>query len=435
MKESNKVIAWRIATAATLFVAACTENVSPTQTVEESGDSSRSTETTDNDIQPKTEIPQFEPTITKTVPEQIVEETPDATSTPEEIEPTNTPLPTSTWTEFGGEYSSGQIEIINGGALSQHAEKMSDWEKWWGTADNRPFHPETTLLKRVPFFPKDDPENANKTIVVWQALGENYQGKLFYYPIDREGEKFLSSPPETAVDTIPEGFGPLEISSGDEGLELANINGELVRIDPRTEKVVEKINFQTAQWEDIIMENWESGLVDGSALIPTQRVRLSLENSPWEGGEVTLFYLRAAYAHKVIRIKEVSPDIDEITWGFNLKGNHYTYKTLYTRSDMVRPNRTIAHFGADEILLGDLAGPQVAGLESVMEGKPGWIDTVFTEPEEEAAREVWGQLRSDSEIKSQIIDFWSEGDIAQDWEIDQDGVVDLTKIIALTWGE
>ena len=73
----------------------------------------------------------------------------------------------------------------------------------------------------------------------------------------------------------------------------------------------------------------------------------------------------------------------------------------------------------------------VAGLESEMVDNPNWVNEVFTEESEAPDREVWGGLKADSDIKKQILDFWAEGKISDEWQVDEDGVIDLTKLVVL----
>ena len=57
------------------------------------------------------------------------------------------------------------------------------------------------------------------------------------------------------------------------------------------------------------------------------------------------------------------------------------------------------------------------------------MDEVFTEPEEEGARFTWSQIEFDSEVKSQLVNFWSQGTVPGDWKSDPDGVWDFTKLV------
>jgi hypothetical protein len=415
-----KAIAWFILTSALLT--ACTAATTPPS-------SSTPISTSTATFVVKTSTPtQVEPTPTGAT----VEPSPTPTD-----EPTPTIIPISKWFDYSGDagkdYSPEQIELITSGALSEQEEQLNNWEVWWGQASNSPFRTETTQVQKVPFFAEDDPNNPEKTIVLWQALGPDNKETMFYLPIDTDNGRFMDSPPGTPTDTIPEDLRPLEVSGGDEGLDLVNIDGELVRKDPRTNLVIEKIDFEKAEWEDIIIADWDVGLIDGAALPRPQRVRVSLENSLWEEGDVILFYMSPTYAHKVIRIKNLDLAIEEITFGFIINGNRYRFKTLYTEAPMIRPDGTVSHFGQNTINLGELKSPQIVGLESAMRENPEWVNRIFSDSDEKAAREVYGGLNPDSGIKEEIRKYWSEGIIPDDWQVDSDGVVDLTELVVLAW--
>ena len=146
----------------------------------------------------------------------------------------------------GGAYTPEQIELIQEGMFSEQEERLDNWvTNYWGKAENRPFLPGSDELQYLYFFNKANPENA---IVVLQALGEDYQGALFTVPF-RDGE-FLQTPPEVpeGIFDIPEGLGPLAISGGEDHT-LANVEGELVRVNQEGQ-IAQRINTE-GQWEDV----------------------------------------------------------------------------------------------------------------------------------------------------------------------------------------
>ena len=96
-------------------------------------------------------------------------------------------------------------------------------------------------------------------------------GRTFYLPIDGEQRNISEFPPDTPVDTIPEGLGLLEVSGGEEGLILTNRGGELVRVVMLTDTVVERINFNTAAWEDENIGDLGSRFTRWILLSPTFR--------------------------------------------------------------------------------------------------------------------------------------------------------------------
>jgi len=114
-----------------------------------------------------------------------------------------------------------------------------------------------------------------------------------------------------------------------------------------------------------------------------------------------------------------------------MKGKELTYKILRTEFEIIRADGSVFLFNKENIEVGDYGSPWVSGLESEMEDKPGWIDRVFSDPDEEAEHFVWGQLSANSEILSQVGEYWRNGVIPEDedWVVDEDGVLDLTGLV------
>jgi hypothetical protein len=188
-------------------------------------------------------LPTTEPTERIEVPVNPVQVTPTA-----EIAET----PTVARPEFkpgaGGAYTAEQQQLIESGALADKEAVILAWVKYWGNATNTPLNPESwgRDIFYYYLFPMDQTE-LDKTMVGVVLLGDPYYGKTYFNPI-KDG-KFMTQPPTPTSDkyTIPEGFGPLEVSGGAEGLTLVNVGGQLVRVDS-TGQIAETIDMATAQW-------------------------------------------------------------------------------------------------------------------------------------------------------------------------------------------
>jgi hypothetical protein len=154
----------------------------------------------------------------------------------------------------GGLYSEKQIELIENGAFKKQEEDYTKWVvDFWGKADNRPFHPETVELKFKYVFDPENSEDSGKAGVLLEALGD-YKGRTFTFPYDTQKGEFRTNPPATPSGnfSIPEGWGPLELSGGDKGYLLSINNGEWVRRNPETGNVTQVINKE-GQWEDVAL--------------------------------------------------------------------------------------------------------------------------------------------------------------------------------------
>ena len=147
----------------------------------------------------------------------------------------------------GGRYSDGQIKLIENGQFRGQEEVLSRWVKdYWGLAENRPFNPESVDLHYIYVF---DNKNRARAGVLLQAGGD-YAGRTFTIPI-KDGQ-YMQTPPNPSGGEfdIPTGFGPLELSGGNEELVLGYRLGAWVRLD-QAGNVAETLNLKTAQWEKV----------------------------------------------------------------------------------------------------------------------------------------------------------------------------------------
>jgi hypothetical protein len=189
------------------------------------------------------------PSTEESLPTPVEKTTPGGASVEEEV-----PIATPTRPELervaeGGPFTPEQYDLIYvQEKYKGQEEQLTRWVKdYWGKANNAPFHPGSTELNFKYFFDENDDEEA---IVLLEAGGEDYQGATFTKPFDMAKGKLMDEPPpapEGEFD-IPEGLGPLRVSGGD--YTLANVYGELARIDGNGE-VVQMINDQ-GQWEEVL---------------------------------------------------------------------------------------------------------------------------------------------------------------------------------------
>ncbi len=138
-----------------------------------------------------------------------------------------------------GDYTPEQMERIQSGEFSDQENALESWTRYWGAAENGPFHPETKDLHYKYLF-----DGEGNCFVLLEAGGGGREGKLFALPI-RDG-KFMAVPPETPEGGfgIPEGFGPLMLSGS-----VAYRDGGLVRLDEGG-GVSERLDMETARWEE-----------------------------------------------------------------------------------------------------------------------------------------------------------------------------------------
>ncbi len=173
-------------------------------------------------------------------PEVLLE--PTAIIQTSEVTQEATSVPTPTRPDFeggaGGPYTSEQIQKITNGEFADQENTFKNWMQYWGTAENRPFHPKTKDLHYKYLF-----DGEGNCFVLLEASGEGYEGKLFALPI--KNGQFMTVPPETPEGgfDIPEGFGPLMLTGS-----VAYRDGGLVRLD-ESGGVSERLDMETARWE------------------------------------------------------------------------------------------------------------------------------------------------------------------------------------------
>lgn len=157
-----------------------------------------------------------------------------------------------------GDYDAGQWERIQSGEFSDQENAYENWTRYWGAAENGPFHPETKDLHYKYLF-----DEGGNCFVLLEASGEGREGKLFALPI-KDG-LFMEAPPEIPNEgfDIPEGFGPLMLTGS-----VAYRDGGLVRLDENG-GVSERLNLETARWEsagfvELLPSTWEACLEENS---------------------------------------------------------------------------------------------------------------------------------------------------------------------------
>lgn len=181
------------------------------------------------------------------IPEELGQATTATQEATATAEPTATPLPAPTRPDEATAkqlYSPEQIQSITGGAFAEQEESLAAWWAYWQRAIVRPFPAETQ-----PVFCYYWDENSKAGGVLIQPGGE-YQSRSFYFPVTKDG--YMTVPPEAKDGhTIPEGFGPLEVSGGNYVLAWrVNSLGEegWVRLNKNGE-IAEVINTETGQWQ------------------------------------------------------------------------------------------------------------------------------------------------------------------------------------------
>jgi len=142
-------------------------------------------------------------------------------------------------------YTLQQIQSIESGIFNNQEELLATWWDYWEKAENRPFQLNT---KAIYTYYWDKNGKAGGVLI---RPGGIYGSKSFYVPVIKNG--YMSTPPEVEEGfTIPEGFGPLEVSGGDKyvlGWRVNSLGQESwVRLDENGE-IAEVINPETGQWQ------------------------------------------------------------------------------------------------------------------------------------------------------------------------------------------
>lgn len=159
--------------------------------------------------------------------------------------PRMTPTPTYHVEAAGGEYNSAQEALNNSPSALEQEARIQRWLDYWVNFENRPFAVNTDQIHWK--FIYDNFNNPTEVMVVLEAGGE-YGNRIFTAPIGGDG--FAEFPPPVSGNTIQENYGPLELTSGAEGLTLSVENGIPVRRDLNG-AVVERLNMQNGQWERV----------------------------------------------------------------------------------------------------------------------------------------------------------------------------------------
>lgn len=211
-----------------------------------------------------TETPNSEPSITPALEEEAIP----------------TPVRPDFKAGAGGEYSEEQKQLIEGGAFAEQEKAFDNWiNNYWGIAENRPFLPNSAELNFSYKFNLNDPQNA---LVILEATSRDYPegSRTFYFPI-KDGQ-FMTTPPEAKEGfTIPDGFGPLRLSGGENNYILVNIDQAWVRVDSNG-LIRETLNLESREWESIEKDTvtWDTTELETSK---GQNIEFSLaktENDP-----------------------------------------------------------------------------------------------------------------------------------------------------------
>lgn len=211
-----------------------------------------------------TKTPNSEPSITPTLEEEAIP----------------TPVRPDFKAGAGGEYSEEQKRLIESGTFAEQEKAFDNWiNNYWGIAENRPFLPNSAELNFNYKFNFNDPQNA---LVILEATSRDYPegSRTFYFPI-KDGQ-FMTTPPEAKEGfTIPDGFGPLRLSGGENNYILVNIDQAWVRVDSNG-LIRETLNLESREWESIEKDTvtWDTTELETSK---GQNIEFSLaktENDP-----------------------------------------------------------------------------------------------------------------------------------------------------------
>lgn len=270
--------------------------------------------------------PTSEPEPLAPTPTQVV------SITPTEVAPTATPtskpveIPIPKRPEFTstskGLYTESQWKQILGGKFFNQESTLKNWtENYWGRALNRPFLPGSNDLTYKYMF---DLEDIDQAIVVIEAKGYPFNGQIFYLPI--KDSQFMTIPPEAPVGgySFPPGLGPKALSGGNYGLALANVDGQLVRVDAKG-KVVETINMKTGGWEKAGPEIVTFALTDGG-IMEMPKFDNVQEAIDWLESEIVWHYgNRADYNAEVLRVHRSTMEVQIEFWEDTIKLPGFTY--------------------------------------------------------------------------------------------------------------
>ena len=190
-------------------------------------------------------------TITPSTPQEVKTPAdspqPGETATPAPT-PTATPTQTATPAPFyqvnepGETFSPAQAAINKSQSAIDQKARIQRWLDYWIKFDNRPFAWESTQLHWKYIY--DNNIEPSEVGVLLEAGGE-YGGKLFTVPL---GNGVLAEfPPEYDGGEIETGFGPLELTSGEEGLWLSVQDGIPVRRDAKGQ-IDEKLDMVKGVW-------------------------------------------------------------------------------------------------------------------------------------------------------------------------------------------
>ncbi len=179
-----------------------------------------------------------------------------------------------------GEFSEAQ-QMINDsqGAIDQKA-RIQRWLDYWVNFNNRPFALNDTEIRWQYLY--DDPLNPTEVMVLLEAGGYD---TLLTSPLGADG--FADFPPEVTGDDIQTGFGPLQLSPGEEGLWLSVQDGIPVRKDGNS-NVVMRLNMETGQWEEVELIKGIFVVDSTPASYPLGGAQESFEKGDYNAGMETI---------------------------------------------------------------------------------------------------------------------------------------------------
>jgi hypothetical protein len=150
----------------------------------------------------------------------------------------------------GGPYTAQQEALNNSDLANKDKDTLELWVNDYWTAPefkNRPFEKNSKDLHII--FVYDDLQNPTEVKALLQATGGDYIGRTFTVPFGANG--LAEFPPKVEGDYIREGYGPLELTAGNENWRLSVENGVFVRRDKSSNEVVERLDYVSRQWTEV----------------------------------------------------------------------------------------------------------------------------------------------------------------------------------------
>lgn len=159
----------------------------------------------------------------------------------------------------------------------------------------------------------------------------------------------------------------------------------------------------------------------------SDRVNLYDKNLDFFDGQLKYFVIAPAYYFVLEKVTEIEQGVTETQWSFLVGGDSKKFKTLSAKCTLKRDlSGELIKRGQINISEKEAGTSTFAGLLQPL-GK-----NLFTGDDETACSKVWGGLKIYSQLKEELVDFFSLGEKASEWKVGEDGIVDLTDKITLT---